>query len=89
MSAQKEQDPQAILDYVIDWTAWLNGDTIATSAWTMHQDLTPSNASNTTTTATVFITGGTSGKTYKVKNRITTANGRADDETFDLIIRDH
>lgn len=89
MSAIKEQDPNATLDYIIDWTAWLNGDTISTSNWAMHPDLTATNASNTTTSATVFISGGTAGKTYKVRNRITTANGRGDDETFDLLIRDH
>lgn len=83
------QDPNAVLDYNIDWSAWLNGDTISTSTWTTHPDLTTSNASMTTTVATVFLTGGTNGKTYKVRNRITTTNGRTDDETFDVIIRDH
>lgn len=27
------KDPHAVLDYTVDWTRWLAGDTIATSAW--------------------------------------------------------
>ena len=84
------QDPNAKLDYNVDWTSWLNGDTINTSAWQTHPDLTTSGTSNTTTVTTVYITGGTAGRTYKVRNRITTVTkGLTEDETFDLVIRDH
>lgn len=73
-----EQDPHEVLDYLVDWSDQLDtGDTISTSGWTV----TPSGPtlsiqSNTTTTATTFLAGGTSGVDYTLENTITTAGGR-------------
>lgn len=89
MAAVCFQDPVSTLDYNVDWSSWLNGDTLTSSSWTTHPDVTTTNASFTGTITTVFLSGGTAGKTYKVKNRITTSNGRTEEETFDLTIRTH
>jgi hypothetical protein len=32
------KDPDGIKDYVIDWSDWLDGDTLATSLWFIHID---------------------------------------------------
>jgi hypothetical protein len=88
MAAIKQQDPQAVLDYVFDWTAWLNGDTIATSSW-VAPGLTVVSNSFTNTSTTAFLSGGMASVIYKVRNHITTAQGRTEEETFDLQIRDH
>lgn len=76
------KDPNATLDYKVDWEAWLDGDTIATSAWTVPDGLTADADSNTTTSATVWLSGGTEGTTYTVLNRVTTAAGRTDDRSI-------
>jgi hypothetical protein len=76
------KDPDSTLDYEIDWTAWLGADTIATSTWIPATGITEASSTNTTTTATVWLTGGTVGQTYLVTNRITTAAGRTDDRTI-------
>lgn len=89
MSATYYQDPVSTLDYNIDWTAWLGGDTISSSTWITHPDITISNTTFTGVITTVYLTGGTAGKTYKVKNKISTTNGRTEEETFDLTIRTH
>lgn len=89
MAAQYFQDPVSVLDYNVDWSSWLNGDMLTSSTWTTHPDITVSSASFTGTIATAFLAGGTAGKTYKVKNKITTSNGRTEEETFDLTIRTH
>lgn len=42
--------------------------------------------SNTTTTATAVVSGGTIGETYKVRNRIVTAGGLSKDKTIYITI---
>lgn len=65
--------PSDILSYGLDWTAWLSGDTIATSTWAVATStLTTVGTSNTTKVATIKVSGGTVGTTYTVTNTITT-----------------
>lgn len=84
------KDPNAVLDYVIDWAAtgddWLDGDTITgTPVWTVDTGLTKASSSNTTTTTTVWLSGGTAGTTYTVSCRIVTAGGRTEDRSFRIV----
>lgn len=83
-----EKDPNAVLDYVLDWTAWLASDTISTSTYQVSGDITKASDTNTTTTTTIFLSGGTPGETYRIRNRITTAGGRTADWTFEVTVRD-
>ena len=76
------KDPDASLDYGFDWSAWLGTDTIATSTWTVDSGITKGATSNTTTTTTVWLSGGTVGTTYNAVNRIVTAGGRTNDHTL-------
>jgi len=87
MLGTRYKDPDAILDYVVDWAAWLDTDTIATVTWTVPTGLTQTAVSNTTTTSTIWVSGGTVGQVYEVGVRITTAGGRTQDETFRIRIR--
>jgi hypothetical protein len=79
-----QKDPSAVLDYKIDWSAWLAGDTIYVSAWTADAGITINSNSNSTTTATVWLSGGTAGTSYAVTNHITTAAGRQDDRSISI-----
>lgn len=83
MSAFKKfKDPQAVLDYVFDWSDWLGADTITgTPTWAVPSGLTKDSQSNTTTTATAIISGGTAGDDYKIACKITTVGGRTDERT--------
>lgn len=81
------KDPSAVLDYQFDWSAWLGTDTIATSAWTAPTGITVNSESETTTTATVWLSGGTDGANYAVVNEITTAGGRTDQRTLTIKCR--
>jgi hypothetical protein len=88
-SAQFSKDPQATLDYQIDWTAWLaSTDYIATSTWTTPTGLTAVSNMTTTTTTTIWLAGGTAGGRYEVVNTITTAAGRIDERTLTIIVTD-
>jgi hypothetical protein len=85
-----EKDPNAVLDYVIDWgSKWLEaGDEISTSIWTVPTGITKDSDSKTTTTTTIWLSGGTDGESYDIVNRIVTTGGRTDDRTITIIVRE-
>ncbi len=84
------KDPDAILDYSVDWSLWLAGDEISTSEWLLEEGaiLEQVIASNTTAKATVWLRGGQAGTTYLVTNRIVTVGGRTDDRTISVKVED-
>lgn len=85
--AEKKKDPGAKLDYQMDWSRWLSpAETIETSEWSVEPTpgLTIESESHTSTTATVWLSGGTARKTYTVTNRIVTNAGREDERSFTL-----
>jgi hypothetical protein len=91
------KDPAAKLDFLFDWSAWLpSGDTISTSAWAI--DTAPDGSlaiagspapSNTTTTTTVWLTGGTLGQRYVLRNRVVTVGGRTEDKSAAVVAEEH
>jgi len=84
-----DKDPDSVLDYMVDWTAWLDGDLISASIWEVTGTIEIEADSETTTTATVWLSGGTAGETATATNRITTAAGRTEDQTLRFRIREH
>jgi hypothetical protein len=82
------KDPHAVLDYTIDWTRWLAGDQIATSAWLVPAGLTKVGDSKSASSATVWLSGGTAGEAYIVTSRITTAGGRTEDRSFTVRVEE-
>lgn len=78
------KDPDAVLDYAVDWTLWLAGDEIATSDWTVPVGLTKVTDTNTATKATVWLSGGQAGQSYTITNRITTTGGRTEDRSITI-----
>jgi len=78
------KDPDAVLDYAIDWSAWLDTDTITDSDWTTTEGITIDSDSFTDTASTVWLSGGTAGDTYSVTNHITTTAGRQDDRSIKI-----
>jgi hypothetical protein len=60
---------------------WLpDGDTIVDSTWTADNGLNLTDPSYTTSTATIWISGGTADYAYRVHNTIVTAGGRTVDQ---------
>jgi hypothetical protein len=80
------KDPDAILDYAVDWEAWLGTDTIASVAWTVPAGLTLDAQSHTDTVATVWLSGGTAGQSYALGCAVTTAGGRVDERTLTIVV---
>lgn len=75
-------------DYAIDWTAELAGDTITSSNWIVPTGITQTTPtpSFTSATTTIWLLGGTIGKTYEVTNTVQTAGGRVLVQSVDLQI---
>ena len=84
-----DKDPNAVLDYQWDWSDWLAAsETISTVVFIVPVGITLSSQSNTTTTATIFLSGGTVNDGYKVTCRITTNQSRTEDRSIYLICRE-
>lgn len=82
MTQLEPKDPQDVSDYLIDWSDLLDGDTIATSLWTVPTGITKDSDTNTTTSTKIWLSGGTGGVFYACVNKITTAGGRTLERTF-------
>lgn len=82
-------DPDAYLDYRIDWSSWLDGDTIDAVEWITSDQVTLDRESHDDTTATVWARIDAPLRTWlPVTCRITTAAGRVEDRTFTLVATD-
>jgi len=88
MSQNYIKDPDAVLDYPMNWADWLDGDTISTSTWTVPDGITKDSDSKTTSATTIWLSGGTAGLDYTLINHIVTAAGREDDRTIIIKVRE-
>ena len=84
------KDPDAVLDYSVDWLLWLAGDQISSSEWILDPGATIQKITDTFTTSrtVVWLSGGDKGVTYLVTNRIVTVGGRTDDRTISVKVED-
>lgn len=87
-----DKDPDANLDYVIDWADWLDGDTITDATITSENavddpgDITIEDFDFTTTTTTAWLSGGTLSHSYLLTIHVTTAQDREEDRSFLVVI---
>lgn len=89
-SCLASKDPDATLDWVVDYQDWLVlGDSITQSVWTPEDGITVAADSFTTNSTTVTLSGGTAGKIYRVVNRVTTSNGLVDERTLRVVCEQH
>jgi hypothetical protein len=77
------KDAADVLDYQIDWSDWLpEGDTISTASWSVDTGMDVEDTDATTTTSTVWVSGGTHGEQYEAANHIITVQGREKTKTL-------
>lgn len=80
MSSSYIKDPDDVLDYKLNWAAWLDGDTITSSSWSLAAgDVVIDSDENTTEQTVAWVSGGTEGTTGQITNHIVTAAGREKD----------
>ncbi len=82
------KDPDEVLDYVLDWSPRILTDTIDTSIWIVPSGITKDSDTNTVTSTTIWLSGGTIGTAYVLTNRITTADGRTMDQSCKIKIKE-
>lgn len=83
------KDPDAILDYTIDWTYWLDAvtDTISTKTIVTPTGITCTTSSISGKKVIMWLSGGTAGTTYQVVCRITTVGGRTEDRSIYVAVK--
>lgn len=84
-----KKDPNAVLDYSIDLTDWLTAvsDTLQTLSVT-GDGVVIDSSSIAGSLVTAWISGGTAGATATATFRFTTVDGRTDDRTIWLKIKE-
>lgn len=94
------KDPDAVLDYKFDWKAltngtgttdWLqSGETIASRTIDADSGITVDSSSitDTNTSVTVWLSGGTAGVDYDVRCEIVTSAARTDERTMVIECRE-
>ena len=80
-------DPEAVLDYYLDWGPWLAGDTIAGSGWVVTGTVTIRDSAITGAVTSIWVEGGVDGELIDLTNHITTTGGREEDGTLRLKVR--
>jgi len=94
------KDPDAVLDYKFDWKALTNGADGATSDWLASGETISSytitasagitvdsdSQTDTNTSVTVWLSGGTAGNDYTVACKIVTSVGRTDERTITISV---
>ena len=84
------KDPEAVLDYAIDWDAQYldEGDLLADSNWSVDPDepggVTVVGSEFGDGISRVQAAGGVPGRVYRVANRVTTQSGRTDERSITL-----
>lgn len=84
------KDPDSLIDYNIDWSKWLGSigsDIITSSSWIVPVGITRTNDTFSGDLTTIWLSGGTLGATYTITNRITTLNGRTQDQSIKIEIK--
>lgn len=89
MAVAFRKDPDARLDYAIDWSQWLeDGDAITAATWQLSTGITqatpePSIDGGKTV---IWLSGGTDGVSYPITCRVTTTQGRVDERTIVILV---
>lgn len=87
--ARFRKDPEAVLDFVWDWSELLDGtDEIASHTITAPDGITVNSSSNDASTVTVWLSGGTAGADYGVECKVVTNDGRTDERTMTIAVRE-
>ncbi len=84
------KDPDALLDYQIDWGPWLAGsnDFIVSANASAQAGIEIASSSMTSTLHTFFVSGGTVGVEYVITSRIWTNGGRINDQSIVIAIEE-
>lgn len=75
------KDPDDVLDYAVDWSEALDGDTIDTHQWIVPEGINLDRQEMQGNIAIAWLSGGEERKSYRITSRLFTAAGRQIDRT--------
>ena len=82
------KDPQSRVDYAIDWTGYLDGQSVASSLWSVTPaetgGIVVDEAAHDLVRTAATLSGGQVGRVYSVSNRVTLSDGRSDERSITL-----
>lgn len=84
------KDPNAVLDYAVDWSTWLaTGETISTYTVAVDSSLiTISTYSMSSGVVKAWLSGGNVGQTYAVTVKVVTSGSRTDERSFKVKVKE-
>jgi hypothetical protein len=88
LTGNLEKNPAAILDYYMNWTVWLAGDTLIDSTWSATGSVTLSEPAMVGSVTSVWVAGGIAGELVDLTNLVVTTGGRKEKATLRLILRE-
>jgi hypothetical protein len=88
--AEFRKDPDAYLDFPMDWNAWLTDgrETVSTAVWTVPTGLTLGTETLADNVAVAWISGGTAGEVYTVSCKVTSSSGRIDERSIVIVVEE-
>ncbi|CAB4176501.1 hypothetical protein UFOVP1672_16 [uncultured Caudovirales phage] len=79
------KDPNATVNYTIDWATNLPSESIGTSVWTASPSgLTVGTGTYSGLETTTTVSGGTAGCVYTLSNKVTTASAIIDERSITI-----
>ena len=83
------KDPDATLDYIVDWTDQIaTNDYIVSAAVSADPGISLHMQTFTSANHTIWLRGGTVNNRYKVRSKIWTQGNRVDERTITVIVRE-
>lgn len=83
-----KKDPDELLDYSVDWSRRLDGDTILESVWDVPDGLVTESHAHDAASTTIWLSAGVAGRAYRITNRVRTHAGRIMDQTVHLAMEE-
>lgn len=86
------KDPQAVIDQEVDWSAYLAGQMVVASGWSV----APNEAGGVMVTAearepsrtSARLAGGIVGRVYRVTNQVTLSDGQVDERSLTVRVEE-
>ncbi|MEC3949785.1 phage fiber-tail adaptor protein [Sphingobium sp. HWE2-09] len=86
------KDPQARVDHAIDWSAYLAGQSLVASQWTVSPQemggVVVEGAAFQAQRSSARLSGGVAGRVYRLTNRVTLSDGQVDERSVTMRVEE-
>ncbi|EQB33296.1 phage fiber-tail adaptor protein [Sphingobium ummariense] len=86
------KDPQAVIDQEVDWSAYLAGQMVVASGWSVAPDeaggITIEAEAREPSRTSARLAGGIVGRVYRVTNQVTLSDGQVDERSLTVRVEE-